>query len=232
MDFSGFFSQGISSKFAWISESPYIVHPMKKSPIEAQQRYFSYRPIYWWRSYRRTLWCLCLYGYRAMLCKLGYCTDVAVWNCVPDHFAGAANLSEKVSRDMGYRSDSMETSRDIGPLRSVNGGSRRRFEFYNSSEIKTHQQEPHLMKNMGQFKSRGIQGIPGDSVGIPVACFHATHAASPILRLAWYLPAVPRQWCSLVDCTWRSLAATRQQCCHTWNAPHTLRIRYMESNPW
>ena len=31
-------------------------------------------------------------------------------------FWGAANLAEKVSRDMGYRSDSIATSRDMRPL--------------------------------------------------------------------------------------------------------------------
>ena len=32
-------------------------------------------------------------------------------------FWGSANLPEKVSRDMGYRSDSIAISRDMGPLR-------------------------------------------------------------------------------------------------------------------
>ena len=32
-------------------------------------------------------------------------------------FWGSANLPEKVSRDMGYRSDSIAVSRDMGPLR-------------------------------------------------------------------------------------------------------------------
>ena len=32
-------------------------------------------------------------------------------------FRGSANLPEKVSRDMGYRSDSIAVSRDMGPLR-------------------------------------------------------------------------------------------------------------------
>ena len=35
-------------------------------------------------------------------------------------FWGAANLPYKVSRDMGYRSDSVAISRDMGPLRSKN----------------------------------------------------------------------------------------------------------------
>ena len=33
-------------------------------------------------------------------------------------FWGAPNLPEKVSRDMGYRSDSTAISRDMGPLRN------------------------------------------------------------------------------------------------------------------
>ena len=34
-------------------------------------------------------------------------------------FWGSANLPEKVSRDMGYRSDSIAISRDMGPLSSL-----------------------------------------------------------------------------------------------------------------
>ena len=36
---------------------------------------------------------------------------------VSHHFGGSADLPEKVSRDMGYRSDSIAISRDMGPLR-------------------------------------------------------------------------------------------------------------------
>ena len=36
-------------------------------------------------------------------------------------FWGSANLPEKVSRDMGYRSDSIAVSRDMGPLRLKQG---------------------------------------------------------------------------------------------------------------
>ena len=36
-------------------------------------------------------------------------------------FWGSANLPEKVSRDMGYRSDSIAISRDMGPLRGSVG---------------------------------------------------------------------------------------------------------------
>ena len=67
----------------------------------------------------------CFYGvshnYRAICCKMGYRTDVPMWNEVPRGgiapFWGNANLPEKVSRDMGYRSDSIAVSRDMGPLR-------------------------------------------------------------------------------------------------------------------
>ena len=37
---------------------------------------------------------------------------------VSHHFGGAVRLPEKVSRDMGYRSDSIAVSRDMGPLRA------------------------------------------------------------------------------------------------------------------
>ena len=36
---------------------------------------------------------------------------------VSHHFGGLLNLPKKVSRDMGYRSDSIAVSRDMGPLR-------------------------------------------------------------------------------------------------------------------
>ena len=38
---------------------------------------------------------------------------------LPKTFWGSANLPEKVSRDMGYRSDSIAISRDMGPLSLV-----------------------------------------------------------------------------------------------------------------
>ena len=42
--------------------------------------------------------------------------------CVKLPFWRSANLPEKVSRDMGYRSDSIAISRDMGPLRCSEGG--------------------------------------------------------------------------------------------------------------
>ena len=44
-------------------------------------------------------------------------------------FWGSANLPEKVSRDMGYRSDSIAISRDMGPL-SLNGEGPRTMGVY------------------------------------------------------------------------------------------------------
>ena len=41
-------------------------------------------------------------------------------------FWGSANLPEKVSRDMGYRSDSIAVSRDRGPLRLRQGTKKHR----------------------------------------------------------------------------------------------------------
>ena len=68
--------------------------------------------------------CACFYGvshtYRAIRCKMGYRRDVPMRNLVPREgvapFWGTPNLPLKVSRDMGYRSDSIAISRDIGPL--------------------------------------------------------------------------------------------------------------------
>ena len=58
--------------------------------------------------------------YRAIRRKMGYRTDVPVWNQVPRGgiapFGGSVNLPQKVLRDMGYRSDSIAIPRDMGPL--------------------------------------------------------------------------------------------------------------------
>ena len=58
--------------------------------------------------------------FRAICCKMGYRTDVLCetkyqWG-VSHHVGGGANLPEKVSHDMGYRSDSIAISRDTGLL--------------------------------------------------------------------------------------------------------------------
>ena len=92
--------------------------------LEAQQRYFSYRAI-----------AVAIVSQNSfVLVFMGYCTIiaryVAKWGIaqmclcgtkyqggVSHHFGESANLPEKVSRDMGYRSDSIAVSRDMGPLR-------------------------------------------------------------------------------------------------------------------
>ena len=49
------------------------------------------------------------------IAQMGLC-ETKYQGGVPHHFGGAANLPGKVSRDMGYRSDSITISRDMGPL--------------------------------------------------------------------------------------------------------------------
>ena len=44
------------------------------------------------------------------------CVKLSANGGVSHHFGGAANLPVKVSRDTGYRSDSIAVSRDMGPL--------------------------------------------------------------------------------------------------------------------
>ena len=69
--------------------------------------------------------CACFYGYRANIARYVAKRDVAHM-CLYETkylggggiapFWGSAILPEKVSRDMGYRSDSIATSRDTGPI--------------------------------------------------------------------------------------------------------------------
>ena len=52
---------------------------------------------------------------------MGHRTDEPVWNSVPRGgryrtIWGAVNLNEEVSHDMGYHSDSIAISHDLGPL--------------------------------------------------------------------------------------------------------------------
>ena len=58
--------------------------------------------------------------YRAICCKMGYRTDMSVYKKAPRGGIapswGIAAMAEKVSRDRGYRSDTIATSRDTGPL--------------------------------------------------------------------------------------------------------------------
>ena len=58
--------------------------------------------------------------YRAICCKMGYRTGMSVQNGAPRGGIascwGIAGMAEKVSRDRGYRSDTIAISRDMGPL--------------------------------------------------------------------------------------------------------------------
>ena len=49
------------------------------------------------------------------------CACVSTKEGVSHRFGGVLTSLEKVSRDMGYRSDSIALSRDMGPLRRCNG---------------------------------------------------------------------------------------------------------------
>ena len=78
------------------------------------------------RSCRKSISCLFFMGYRTVLqryvAKWGIshrcaCVKLSTKGGVSQHF-GSANLPKKVSRDMGYRSDSIAISRDMGPLSS------------------------------------------------------------------------------------------------------------------
>ena len=59
--------------------------------------------------------------YRAICCKMGYRTVMSVKNKAPSGGSapcwGTTGMAEKVSRDRGYRSDTIAISCDIGPLR-------------------------------------------------------------------------------------------------------------------
>ena len=110
--------------FFFFLRSQCFCHPVWALPLlEAQQRYFSYRAI-----------AVAIISQNSfVLVFMGYCTIiaryVAKWGIaqmclcgtkcqggVSHHFGESANLPEKVSRDMGYRSDSIAVSRDMGPL--------------------------------------------------------------------------------------------------------------------
>ena len=80
------------------------------------------------------LFCACFLGYRTVIARY-----VAKWviaqMCLCDtkyqgvggiaQFGWAANVPENVSCDMGYRSDSIAISRDMGPLRQCYPGTRK-----------------------------------------------------------------------------------------------------------
>ena len=93
--------------------------------LEAQQRYFSYRAILA-AIVSQNFFVLVFMGYHTIiaryvakwgiaqmcLCKIKYQGGVS------HHFGGMLTSLKRVSRDMGYRSDSIAVSRDMGPLSS------------------------------------------------------------------------------------------------------------------
>ena len=95
---------------------------MPKS-LEAQQRYFSYRAILV-AIVSRNSFVLVLMGYRAIIARYVAKRGIAqMCLCetkyqggVSHHFGGVLTSLKEVSRDMGYRSDSIAVSRDMGPL--------------------------------------------------------------------------------------------------------------------
>ena len=93
--------------------------------LEAQQRYFPYRAIPV-AIISQNSFVLVFMGCRTIIARY-----VAKWGiaqvCLCDAkyqgggiapFWGAANIPQQVSRDMGYRSDSIAASGDMGPLSS------------------------------------------------------------------------------------------------------------------
>ena len=96
--------------------------PQLSTILEAQQRYFSYRAILA-AIVSQNCFVLAFMGYRTIIARY-----VARWGIAQMFLCemkyqggyrtilGSANLPYKVSRDMGYRSDSIAISRDRGPL--------------------------------------------------------------------------------------------------------------------
>ena len=92
--------------------------------LEAQQRYFSYRAILV-AIVSQNSFVFVFMGYRTIITRY-----VAKWGVaqmclcetkyqggVSHHFGGVLTFPKTVSRDMGYRSDSIAVSRDMGPPR-------------------------------------------------------------------------------------------------------------------
>ena len=104
------------------SEKGPEVPKMSLALLEAQQRYFSYRAILV-AIVSQKYFVLVFMGYRILIARY-----IAKWGiaqmCLCElsakggitQFWGSAELPEKVSRDTGYRSDSIAVSRDMGPL--------------------------------------------------------------------------------------------------------------------
>ena len=100
--------------------------------LEAQQRYFSYRAIVV-AIVSQNLFVLVFMGYCTIVARyvakwgiaqMCQCKTTCREGIAP--FWVCASLPENVSRDMGYRSDSIAISRDMGPLRICGNGRRRR----------------------------------------------------------------------------------------------------------
>ena len=95
--------------------------------LKAQQRYFSYREILV-AIVSQNSFVLVLMGYRRISYRTITARHVAKWGiaqmclCETNYqrgdctIWGAANLSFKVSRNMGHRGESIAVSRDMGPL--------------------------------------------------------------------------------------------------------------------
>ena len=93
--------------------------------LEAQQRYLSYREDSCSDSITKLFGAGVSRNYRAPRGALQNgvshrcaCVKLSTKRGVSHNGGGAANLPEKVSRDMGYRSDSIAISRGMGPLSS------------------------------------------------------------------------------------------------------------------
>ena len=89
------------------------------SPLEAQQRYFSYRAMLV-AIVSRNAFVLVFMGYRTIIERY-----VAKWGiaqirlCETKYQGGVLTSLKKVSCDTRYRSDSIAISRDMGPLRGL-----------------------------------------------------------------------------------------------------------------
>ena len=102
-----------------------LARRMRNSVIlEAQQRYFSYRAILV-AIVSQNYFVLVFMGYRTIMARYVAKRGIAQMCLCKTKFQGGGgiapfwgspNLPEKLSRDMGYRSDSIAVSRDMGPL--------------------------------------------------------------------------------------------------------------------
>ena len=101
--------------------------------LEAQQRYFSYRAmllaIVSQTHFRACfLWGIAQLSRDTLQNGLSHrcvCAKLSTKGRVSHHFGGVPDLPWKVSRDMGYRSDSIAISRNMGPLRPCKNSQRK-----------------------------------------------------------------------------------------------------------